>query len=179
MEVYLYQNLTLCVEHLFKITLIAIFTALIVGSIQNVLADELSGEYKQVPLRNSEYQVHLQVVVRDVSGGLISVTESTNGYYTAHEITDEAFNYCFGPNICKKEIVVIDNKKYEKIQFTDKFSLEVRSALMLFLIAKLSITDGDEITFVDAPVFQAFVPLVYLEEDNVIHVQWTIFRELN
>ena len=50
---------------------------------------------------------------------------------------------------------------------------------MSFLIAELSIVDGNEITFVDAPVFQAFVPLVYLEEDNVIHVQWTIFRELN
>ena len=106
--------------------LISIFTALIAGSIQDVLADTLDDEYKQVPLRNSEYQVHLQVIVRDTSGGLISVTESTNGYYTAHEITDEAFNYCFGPNICKKEIVVIDNKKYEKVLFAQKYGTDTR-----------------------------------------------------
>ncbi len=166
-------------EKFSKIVLISIFTALIVGSIQNALAEDITDMFKPVPIKNAEYQFHLQAVLRDTDGRLITVTESTNGYYIPHDITDQSFDKCFGANICKKEIVVIDNKKYEKIQFTDKFSLEVRSALMLFLIAKLSITDGDEITFVDAPVFQAFVPLVYLEEDNVIHVQWTIFRELN
>ena len=41
---------------------------------------------------------------------LISVTETTNGYYIPHNITDEAFDYHFG----KKEIVVVDNIKYEK-----------------------------------------------------------------
>jgi hypothetical protein len=167
------------VEKFSKIVLISIFTALIVGSIQNALAEDITDMFKPVPIKNAEYQFHLQAVLRDTDGRLITVTESTNGYYIPHDITDQSFDKCFGANICKKEIVVIDNKKYEKIQFTDKFSLEVRSALMFFLIAKLSITDGDEITFVDAPVFQAFVPLVYLEEDNVIHVQWTIFRELN
>ena len=159
--------------------LIPIFTALIAGSIQNVLAEDITDIFKPVTIKNAEYQFHLQAVLRDTDDRLISVTEATNGYYISHEITDESFDKCFGANICKKEIVVIDNKKYEKIQFTDKFSLEVRAALMSFLIAELSIVDGNEITFVDAPVFQAFVPLVYLEEDNVIHVQWTIFRELN
>ena len=168
----------LYVKQIFKVMLISIFTELIAGSIQDVLADTLDDEYKQVPLRNSEYQVHLQVIVRDTSGGLISVTESTNGYYTQHEITDEAFDRCFSPNICKKEIVVIDNKKYEKVQFTDKYSLEARSTLMFLIIAELSIIDGNEIVMVDAPIFQAFVPLVHLEEDNVIYAQWTIFRDL-
>ena len=62
------------------------------------------------------------MALRDADGGLISVTESTNGYYIPHDITDQSFDKCFGADICKKEIVVIDNKKYEKIQFTDKFS---------------------------------------------------------
>ena len=109
---------------------------------------------------------------------MISVTEATNGYYISHEITDESFNKCFGANICKKEIVVIDNKKYEKVQFTNKYSLEVRSTLMFLIIAELSIIDGNEIVIVDAPIFQAFVPLIHLEEDNVIYAQWTIFRDL-
>ena len=64
------------VEQLFKVMLIPIFTALIAGSIQDILADKLSDEYKPVLLRNSEYLVHLQVVLRDAGGGLISVTES-------------------------------------------------------------------------------------------------------
>ena len=161
-----------------KVMLIPIFTALIVGFVQPVLADEITDLFKPVPIRNSEYQFHLQAVLRDTDGILISVTESTNGYYISHEITDESFDKCFGANTCKKEIVIIDNKKYEKVQFTDKFSLESRSTLMFFIIAKLSIADGNEILLVDAPIFQAFVPLVYLEEDNVIYAQWTIFRDL-
>ena len=85
---------------------------------------------------------------------------------------------CFGANICKKENVVIDDKKYEKVQFTDKYSLEAPSTLMFLIIAKLSIADGNEIVMVDAPIFQAFVPLIHLEEDNVIYAHWTIFREI-
>ena len=158
--------------------LISIFTALIAGSIQDVLAYDITDIFEPIPIRNSEYQFHLQAVLRDTDGRLISVTEATNGYYISHEITDESFDKCFGANICKKEIVVIDNKKYEKVQFTDKYSLEARSTLMFLIIAELSIIDGNEIVMVDAPIFQAFVPLVHLEEDNVIYAQWTIFRDL-
>ena len=162
----------------FNVMLISIFTALVTGSIQDVLAEDITDMFEPIPIRNSEYQFHLQAVLRDTDGILISVTESTNGYYISHEITDESFDKCFGANICKKEIVAIDNKKYEKVQFTDKFSLESRSTLMFFIIAKLSIANGNETLLVDAPIFQAFVPLVYLEEDNVIYAQWTIFRDL-
>ena len=158
--------------------LITIFTTLIVGSTQDVLAEDITKILKPVSIKNSEYQFHLQAVLRDTDDRLISVTEATNGYYISHEITDESFNKCFGANICKKEIVVIDNKKYEKVQFTNKYSLEVRSTLMFLIIAELSIIDGNEIVMVDAPIFQAFVPLIHLEEDNVIYAHWTIFREI-
>ena len=158
--------------------LISIFTVLIAGSIQDVLAYDITDIFEPIPIRNSEYQFHLQAVLRDADGGLISVTEATNGYYISHEITDESFDKCFGANICKKEIVVIDNKKYEKVQFTEKYSLEVRSTMMFLIIAELSIIDGNEIVMVDAPIFQAFVPLIHLEEDNVIYAKWNIFRDL-
>ena len=159
--------------------LITVFTVLIAGSIQNVLAENIGDMFKPAPIRNSEYHFHLQLEYRDTDGKLISVTESTNGYYIPHDITDESFDTCFGPNICKKEIVVIDNKKYEKVQYTQKYSLENRSAVMFIIVAKLTVTDGYEIKNVNAPIFQAFVPLVYLEEGDVINTQWTIFRKLN
>ena len=158
--------------------LILVFTTLIVGSTQDVLAEDITKILKPVSIKNSEYQFHLQAVLRDTDDRLISVTEATNGYYISHEITDKSFDKCFGANICKKEIVVIDNKKYEKVQFTNKYSLEVRSTLMFLIIAELSIIDGNEIVMVDAPIFQAFVPLIHLEEDDMIHAQWTIFRDL-
>ena len=159
--------------------LIPIFTALIAGSIQNVLADDITDMFKPVPIRNSEYQFHLQVVLRDADGGLISVTESTNGYYIPHDVTDEAFDYCFSPSVCKKEIVVVDNIKYEKVQFTKKYSSGAPYKLMFFIPAVIKVSVGSETVIVDAFIFQAFVPLVYLEENNVINAQWTVFREFN
>ena len=165
-------------KNFLKVMLGCSFTVLIACSVQPVLAQDITDIFKPIPIRDSEYQFHLQAVLRDTDGRLISVTEATNGYYISHEITDESFDKCFGANICKKEIVVIDNKKYEKVQFTNKYSLEVRSTLMFLIIAELSIIDGNEIVIVDAPIFQAFVPLVHLEEDNVIYAQWTIFRDL-
>ena len=164
------------VKHMYKVTLILIFTALIIGSIQDVLADELSDEYKQVPLINSEYQIHLQVTVRDASGGLISITESTNGYYTTDEMADEAFDHCFGPNICKKEIVVIDNKKYEKVPFAQKYGMDSSEAKLQFKIRAIV---QEENVMVDKNLFSIFVPLIWMEKGDVIDTKWNIFREFN
>ena len=159
--------------------LISIFTALIAGSIQDVLAEDITDILKPVPIKNSEYQFHLQVTLRDADGMLISVTETTNGYYIPHDITDEGFDNCFGSNICKKEIVVVDNIKYEKVQFTEKYSVDLPLKFMFFIPAILEVSYGPETVLVDANIFQAFSPLVYLEENNVINTQWTIFRVLN
>ena len=158
-----------------KVMLSIIFTALIVGSVQPVLADDITDLFKPVPIKNSEYQFHLQVILRDADGRLISVTEATNGYYVPHDVTDEAFDHNFG----EKEIVTVDNIMYEKVQFTEKYSLDLPEKLMFFIPAVIEVSYGLETVIVDSYIFQAFVPLVYLEEDNVINTQWTIFRKLN
>ena len=159
-----------------KVMLSIIFTALIVGSVQPVLADEITDLFKPVPIRNSEYQFHLQVVVRDSHGQLVSVTESTNGYYVPHDVTDESFDRDFG----KKEIVTVDDIKYEKVQYIVKDRhYQVPMKLMFFIPAILEVSYGSETVTVEAFIFQAFVPLVYLEEDDVVDTQWTIFRKLN
>ena len=153
-----------------------IFTVLIVGSVQPVLADEITDLFKPVPIRNSEYQFHLQVVVRDSHGQLVSVTESTNGYYVLHDVTDEAFDRNFG----KKEIVTVDDIKYEKVQYIVKDRhYYVPLKLMFFIPAVIEVSQGLEIVTVNVFIFQAFVPLVYLEEDDMVDTQWTIFRKLN
>tara|TARA_B100001146_G_C15955094_1_gene337307 strand:- start:40 stop:531 length:492 start_codon:yes stop_codon:yes gene_type:complete len=158
-----------------RIILISIFAALIVGYTQNVFAENITDILKPVPIKDSEYQFHLQVVLRDADGKLISVTESTNGYYIPHDVTDKAFDYHFG----KKEIIVVDNIKYEKVHYTEKYSLDLPLKMMFFISTVLEVSYGPETVIVDANIFQALVPLVYLEEDSVINTQWTIFRELN
>ena len=166
-------------KNFLKVMLGCVFTVLIACSVQPVLAYDVTDMFKPVPIKGSEYQFHLQVILRDSDGRLMSVTESTNGYYIPHDITDEGFDNCFGSNICKKEIVVVDNKKYEKIQYKEKYSLDLPQRLMFFITAILEVSYGPETVIADAGIFQAFVPLVYLEDDTMINTQWTILRELN
>ena len=159
----------------FKIMLVSIFIALISGSMQDVFAMDMTDIFKPVPIKNSEYQFHLQVVLRDADGGLISVVESTNGYYIPHDITDQVFDNDFG----EKEIIIVDNIKYEKVKFTEQYSLDLPYKLMFFIPITIEVNDGSKTVIVDANIFQAFVPLVYLEADYVIETQWTILRESN
>ena len=155
--------------------LISIFIALISGSMQDVFAVDMTDIFKPVPIKNSEYQFHLQVVLRDADGGLISVVESTNGYYIPHDITDQVFDNDFG----EKEVVIVDNVKYEKVKFTEQYSLDLPYKLMFFIPISIEVNDGSKMVIVDANIFQAFVSLVYLEADYVIDTQWTILRESN
>ena len=163
------------VDKFFKIMLISVFIALIAGSMQDVFAVDMTDIFKPVPIKNSEYQFHLQVVLRDADGGLISITESTNGYYIPHDVTDQVFDNDFG----EKEIIIVDNIKYEKVKFTEQYSLDLPYKLMFFIPIAIEVNDGSKTVIVDANIFQAFVPLVYLEADYVIDTQWTILRESN
>ena len=109
----------------------AIFVALIAGSVQSISADHESGkgifknehEVELADTKNTNYQVYLQAVLRNGDGHLISVVESTaNGGHIAHKITDDIFDTLMG----EKEIVIIDNIKYEKVRYTFSPTLEQR-----------------------------------------------------
>ena len=56
-----------------------IFIVLITSFVQSIIADDatLIG-VDIIPTKDSELQVHLQVVIRDSQGQLVSVTESTS-----------------------------------------------------------------------------------------------------
>ena len=107
-----------------------VFVALIVSSIQSVAADHLEqagqGIFKDkykvnfVPVRDSNYQVHLLVEIRNAQNQLVSISEALFGYYIPHEISDHTFDEKLGI----KEIVTIDNIKYEKGKFSGKPPME-------------------------------------------------------
>jgi len=110
----------------------AVFIALIACSIQSISADHESdkgifkdkSEVRLADTKNTNYQVYVQVVHRNVDGQLISIIESTaNAGHISHKITDDIFDMLLG----KKEIVTIDNIKYEKVQYTFTPTLEQRT----------------------------------------------------
>ena len=190
---YLCLNFILYMKNFSKVMLSIIFTTLIVGSVQSVLADEhrlglqpvrvdaVTDLFKPVPIRNSEYQFHLQVVLRDADNRLISVTESTNGYYIQHDVTDEIFDHDFG----KKEIVTVDNIKYEKVQYTNTIDikqLEHTFDLTSAFLASLWVNFCGEIGGHGSsciPIFGVSLSVGVISETDVITNHWTILREMN
>ena len=190
----------------------AIFVALIACSIQSISADHLEpgqgifvdkGEVKLVTTQGTNYQVYLQTILRNGDDQLINITENTEtGAYIPHKITDDIFDTLMG----KKEIVTIDNIKYEKVQYTFSPTLEQRTMGMYPIFAETNFKfkmEGDALAQMNEehkdysiwkihycatfeghgysciPIFQVLVSTMTLEPHDVITQQWTILRELN
>jgi hypothetical protein len=200
----------------FLIQLLSItFAVLIIGSIQSVTADHLEpgkGLFKDekavemAKTGDTNYRVYLQTVLRNADGQLIGVTDihSANGlqgWVIPHKVTDHVFDTLMG----EKEIVTIDNIKYEKVQYTFSPTLEQRTikyypifeeipvkyeldkntlALMKELREYYSWKIHYCVTFeghgyVCMPVFQNFAAVELVTPTDVVTHQWTILRVLN
>ena len=190
----------------------AVFVALIVSSIQSISADHLepgvgifSDEKKVslIPTKDTNYQVYLQAVIRNGDGQLITIIESTEaGAYIPHKISDHVFDTLMG----KKEIITIENIKYEKVQYTFSPTLEHRWTGLYPIFSELPVEFKYEEDIVAkmnkkikdysiwkvhycatfeghgyqcVPIFQVLVPTMTLEPQDVMTQQWTILRELN
>ena len=174
-----------------KILLGVIFVALIAGSVQSVTADHLEpgqGIYKDensvnlVSTKDSKYQIYIQVQVRNEQGQLVSISEASRGNYLPHEMTDYVFNEKLG----KKEIIIIDNIKYEKVQYINtvdmkqlKHTIDPTSAFIGSLVVNFcgEIVSGHEFSCIS--IFQIDTTVGVLSETDVITNKWTILRELN
>jgi len=198
----------------------AIFVVLLAGSVQSISADHLEpgpgifldeNEVELVSywttesttIQGSSYQVYLQTVLRNGDGQLINVTEITRtGAFVRHEITDYVFDTLMG----EKEIITIDNIKYEKVQYTFSPTIEQRWIGMYPIFEEIPIkikVEGEKILNVYKdhsiwkihycadfsnighdglqciPVFQVLVPTITLEPNDVVTHQWTILRDMN
>ena len=176
----------------------AIFITLIASSIQSIIADDsdLLG-VDIIPTKDSEFEVHLQVVVRDSQGQLVSVAESTSGFTTVTllgkmiagvvivdnkqvmtNLTDNVFN-----KEVEKEIITVDDIKYEKVQWVDmKSSCEEKTCEDIHQnVGKWNINffgDFNEFGFLNIPLFQALTSTIILEDDDIVTNQWTVLRAM-
>jgi len=202
----------------FLIQLLSItFVLLITGSIQSVTADHLEpgkGLFKDetavelTKTGDSNYRVYLQTVLRNGDGQLISVTDTHSadglqGWVVPHKITDHVFDTLLG----EKEIVTIDNIKYEKVQYTFTPTLEQRTVKYYPVFEEIPIkyeldkntlalmkelrdyhswkihycATFDELghPYICLPVFQSFSGVHQVSPTDVVTHQWTILRVLN
>ena len=165
---------------------------LVIGSIHYASADHSlggQGVFKDETSVNhaltvdSKYMLHLQVVVRNAQDQLISVTESIHGRYIPHELTDQIFDQGMG----KREIINIDEIRYEKVEFiqtqnVQQYSFDTTFQDMQsiwsinFCINTFEHYYGEEGIWC-VPFFQTNTPDISLGEDNTWTVGWTIVRE--
>ena len=167
-----------------------IFVLLLAGYVESVSADHLeSGEgiwkdenrVNLVTTKDSKYQVHLQVEVRNAQGQLISITETSYVNHIPHEITDNTFDTMLGI----KEIITIDNVKYEKIIYAPALDIEQllpppkkpSHFIGNWVISLCKVFDKHGYTCISP--WQANPAFVSLEEDDVVKNHWTILRIIN
>ena len=188
-----------------------IFVALITASVQFAYADHTEpgiGIFKDatnvelIETTDTEYQVYLQIQIRNGNGQLISITESTmTGAYIPHELIDRVFDTLMG----QKEIVTIDNTKYEKVQYMFTPTLVQRTLGYYPIFSELTVeleVEEDVYTKMNKekkdysiwkihycayfdvhgyrciPIFQVLTPTLTLEPNDIPTQQWTILREL-
>ena len=200
-----------------------IFVALITASVQFAYADHTEpgiGIFKDATnvnivdserssilsenVESSKYKIFMHAVIRNVDGHLITTIENTaNGAYIPHKITDHVFDTLMG----QKEIVTVDNIKYEKVQYMYTPSLEYRSVMLYPIFSEVDFTfeiSAEQVNRIHSinqeyahwkidycaifkephnhsciPIFQLLVPNMTLEPDDVVTHYWTILREIN
>ena len=201
-----------CVGKFIIVFLSIISLTLVACSIQSVTADHLEpgtgiytgwNEVMITPVRDSNYVVLLQVILRNGDGQLINVTESSeSAAYIPHQITDHVFDTLMG----EKEIITIDNIKYEKVQYTytptlehrfmglypifsENYDLEFESTpeareqmykhkeFSMWKIHYCATFEGHGFSCI--PIFQDLVPTMTIEPQDAVTQQWTILRILN
>ena len=202
----------LFVEKFTMILSSAIFVILIGYSVQSISADHLESdtgiyeEFSEVNLvttKDSNYKVYLQVVIRSGDDQLINVTESTgNAAFIPHQITDHVFDTLMG----EKEIITIDNIKYEKVQyvysptfyhrfmglypiFSEYYDVEFKitpeSREQIYELNEYSVWKIHYCAtfkghgFSCIPIFQDLVPTMTLAQHDIVIHQWTILRILD
>ena len=193
-----------------------IFVTLIIGSIQSATADHLEpgkGLFKDeytvetAKTEDSNYRIYLQTILRNADGQLIGVMhgpmDGLHGWIIPHKVTDHVFDTLMG----EKEIVTIDNIKYEKVQYTFTPTLEQRTVKTYPIFEEIPIkyeldkntlalmkefrdyhrwkihycATFDELghPYICLPVFQSFSGVHQVSPTDVVTHQWTILRVLN
>ena len=171
-------------------SVVAFSVIFLIGFIQSVAADHLESgtgffvtesKTNLVTSKNTNYQIHLQMVIRNGDGQLISVLENNVGGYIPHKITDDIFDTEMG----KKEIVTIDNIKYEKVKritsggFTpDEKNKETKDYSIWQIGTCADFSDIGHGKRQCIATFQVLLPTITLELGDVITQEWTILREL-
>ena len=157
----------------------AIFITLIVSSFQSLAAQN------ENDVMNSEYKIHLQVIVRDTNEQLVIVIESTNTkifptYLPDGKLVEGFIDYMFNQELQNNyQVITIDSTKYEKVVWTAPIQqtdpgMTVASTSQLDICAPFE-GYGEMCT----TPFGANLGWIYLDLSFTTIDKWTVLRVMN
>ena len=166
------------------------------ASADTMVVSEDKDKLNNIPTHDSKYKIYLHVLIRNAQGELIGIADTgeksrlvSGPQYLPHEITDEIFDML---NV-KKEIVTVDNIKYEKIQISNSYE-QTMTTTTYFNQNLFEMNDREpsaiwmltvcgelvqKLGYDCVNIFQCYTSLVYLEVGDIITSHWTILRETN
>ena len=166
------------------------------ASADTMVVSEDKDKLNNIPTHDSKYKIYLHVLIRNAQGELIGIADTgeksrlvSGPQYLPHEITDEIFDML---NV-KKEIITVDNIKYEKIQISDSYE-QTMTTTTYFNQNLFEMNDREpsaiwmltvcgelvqKLGYDCVNIFQCYTSLVYLEVGDIITSHWTILRETN
>ena len=175
-----------------------IVLTIIASSAQAVIADHDAAHSRLKtasfdPDFNVGYEVYVQTTIRDAHGQLLSVSDATNAWILIPTFTDGIripgfVDYVIdGGFLGEKELITIDNVKYEKLQFVNEDDDSSRLCPTCTEVSVISgivyngcgTFEGTEYGYQCIPLFKAKSPQMHVAEGNVISSQWTILRVMN
>ena len=166
------------------------------ASADTMVVSEDKDKLNNIPTHDSKYKIYLHVLIRNAQGELIGIADTgeksrlvSGPQYLPHEITDEIFDML---NV-KKEIITVDNIKYEKIQISNSYE-QTMTTTTYFNQNLFEMNDREpsaiwmltvcgelvqKLGYDCINIFQCYTSLVYLEVGDIITSHWTILRETN
>ena len=171
-----------------------ILVLLLTYSVESVIADHLEpgdgifnseDEVNIILDKDSKYKIHLVVEVRNTEGQLISVSENTGGFLIPHKITDHVFDNLMS----EKEIVTIDNIKYEQAKYSGKPDKVInwQYVVPIYNISSHFVqgwvislcSEFDDHGYGCITPFQATTAGMSVVEGDVVENHWTVLRIIN
>ena len=155
--------------HEYSEAIIAIDKALLIEPNNEIIKKKKANFLSNAPTvsaYDSIYDIKLKVTIRDSSGNLISISESSNTRYLPYEITDEIFAHGFN----SKDVITINGKAYDRLKQIGEVMYQNDTFGMLSISIEL---DGSIIE-----LFQAFTPMIIMEKNDIMKVEWTILKEI-
>ena len=122
----------------------------------------LLSESPTISTNDSMYDVHVLVTIRDKDGNLIAVTESNNARYLPSQFTETWWS-----QLDKKEYISYENG-FKKFQ---KSNTMISNDDHLGMLTLERVMHGYNVN-----VFEAFIPMIQMDETDTAEVQWTIIK---